>query len=76
MTKKKTETEDIVQQFGIGIEQICAAMIASFGKVALTSEALLANYEGKAISVHQNTDTGDVEFELVDSPVEGQAGIE
>jgi hypothetical protein len=53
----------------IGIEQICAAIIAKYEKIEVTLDQILSDYSNKSIAVNQDPDTKSVTFSLVDNPV-------
>jgi len=64
---------DEQNQIPIGIEQICAAIIATIGEVVIPLENLLKDYSSKSIAVNQNEETRELTFNLVDIEIETEA---
>ena len=64
---------DEQNQIPIGIEQICAAILATIGEVVIPLENLLKDYSSKSIAVNQNEETRELTFNLVDIEIETEA---
>ena len=60
------------QNIPIGIEQICAAILATVGSIEIPLESLVADYAGKSIAVDQDLKTKAFTFSLADIPEETQ----
>ena len=54
----------------ISVEQICAAIISTFGSVEIELPVLVADYSGKNISINQDENSKSLTFSLVDAPVD------
>jgi hypothetical protein len=64
----ETTTEAPAENINIGMEQICAAILATVGATKVPLEALLTNYSDKSIAVNQDPDTKEITFSLADAP--------
>jgi hypothetical protein len=72
MTDETTETTstDVTppQNINIGMEQICAAILATVGNVTIPMATLISDYTGKSIAVNQDETTKDITLSLADAP--------
>lgn len=51
----------------IGLEQICAAILATTGPIKINFNTLLTDYSKKNISVTPQDDSDEILFDLIDS---------
>lgn len=70
MTEENVAATEEPKNLEIGIEQICAAILATVGKTTVKLDTLLNNFAGQQIKVEQNED-GSVSFELIEGEING-----
>jgi hypothetical protein len=68
------EVNESINNVKISIEQICAAIINTVGKVEVSLENMMKDYSNLNIAVSQNEETNNLTFELTEIPqLENQA---
>jgi hypothetical protein len=68
MATKNTEVKENKDlEANISIEQICAAIISTYGTAVVPIDNLLKDYSDKNIAVNQDLETKELTFSLVDS---------